>query len=324
MGHDLASGNVVKFKDVGNHFAGGFFDDAPFLALVHHHEDFLLGHAFVLRVRVEAQQPEYTIGGLGQKPDKRLGHHRDAAQNARHLIRDALRPLHGDALRDQLSEYQRQKRQQQGNDYGGDAGDDAGRDGQNAVERRGDLFRKGGGRHSGGEEPGEGHAHLNGGEEVGRVGGHPHKDARFFVAVLRVFFELVVVEGDDGDLRRGKEGVEEDQEHQNEQLEQRTSEIACLLGGDGSGEQYSTAVRIHDESPFQLVRFLFYPLRVLCLPAETGENGIGPAKAFPYHNNRTPCLCQGAQNRVFSRFIEEACVFENQFLFASFFIPLHC
>lgn len=65
----------------------------------------------------------------------------------------------------------------------------------------------------------------------------------------------------------------------------------------------------------KLVRFLFYSLCGLALPAKTGEKGRDSSEAFLYHDNRTPCLCQEAQNRVFSRFIEDGGVFENQILF---------
>ena len=62
VGHGLPGGGVLKVQDVGNHVPLCLLDDALFLALAHHLEDFLLGDQVVQNVGVNAAQPQDAVG----------------------------------------------------------------------------------------------------------------------------------------------------------------------------------------------------------------------------------------------------------------------
>ena len=80
----------------------------------------------------------------------------------------------------------------------------------------------GGGRRRG-QKAGQGDADLDGGQKVGRVLGQLENLPGFFVPFLRHFLQLGVVERNNGDFRRGKKGVEKDEDdHQQDLPEQIT------------------------------------------------------------------------------------------------------
>ena len=63
----------------------------------------------------------------------------------------------------------------------------------------------------GAQEARQGDGNLNGGEEAGGLLHHLQELGGGAVALLRHHAELAGVEGDDGDLRHGEEGVDQDQ-----------------------------------------------------------------------------------------------------------------
>jgi hypothetical protein len=110
---------------------------------------------------VGAGEADGEIGGGAEDPHGRAGQSREQVERAGHQQRPLLGALHRDPLRREFTEDEGEERQDEGD------GDD--RDGFRAgaeeAEQRQERFgqRHGGG--GGGEEPGEGDADLDGGEE---------------------------------------------------------------------------------------------------------------------------------------------------------------
>ena len=123
--HDVANVHIVKFKNVVDHFLLGVFNHALFLAHIHHHADFLRGDVLLIRVRVEAEQPDHQIGGEGEELYHRLCDFCHKQQGADREEGNLFRLLHGDLFRHKLAEHKGEIRHNQRDDHHRKAADDA-------------------------------------------------------------------------------------------------------------------------------------------------------------------------------------------------------
>ena len=64
----------------------------------------------------------------------------------------------------------------------------------------------------GGQKPGQGDGNLDGGEEIVRGLGELEELFRLFIALVGLLAQLGLGQGDNGDLRRGEKGVDEDKD----------------------------------------------------------------------------------------------------------------
>ena len=172
---------------------------------------------------VEAEQPHHKVGGNRQQLHKRPGYNRHRPQHADHAEGDSLRLLHGDPFGHQFAEHQGKVRHNQRNHHDADRLDRA----EISAHRRDQPDKPAGERlcqrlrrRRRGEESGQGDADLNRRQKVGGVGGQLEHQFRFLVPLLGHFADLVVVQGDNGDFRRGEKRVDENQHDQQQDLEQ--------------------------------------------------------------------------------------------------------
>ena len=220
MGHDVLDGDVVKLKDVVDHVRLVLFNRAFLVADVDHHADLLLGDLLRLVLRADVDQLEDGVGADREKGDKGLGDGEDKADDGRDGQRNLFRVVHGDALGHKLTENQVEVTEDQGDDKQRDRLGHRVRDngGHQLSDRLRELLRSG----TGGQKARHGDADLDGGEELGGLLHHLVEGGGALVSVLSQLFELVVVEGDDGDLAHREEGVDADEDEKNYQLQNDT------------------------------------------------------------------------------------------------------
>ena len=84
--HDLADRRVVEIEDVRDHVELGLLDHALFLALADHVEDLLLGHGFIERPGVVAEQAHDAVGDQVAQPHERAHRGAERADQADELI----------------------------------------------------------------------------------------------------------------------------------------------------------------------------------------------------------------------------------------------
>ena len=213
MHHYVGSGGVVELEDVLDHFLFVGFDVTVFLAGVDHQADLLLGDLLLDVVRVDAKQPQDGVGRNRKKPHDRARHFRGEVQNAAHAHRDLFGIFHRDTLGNELTEHQRNVGKKQSNEDDGERiqrriaeGGKADRVIQPIGEATGKVI--GGKRRA--EEAGQRDTDLNGGKKFFGILGQHEEPRRFFIPILRHFFDLLLIERDHGDLGAGEEGVHED------------------------------------------------------------------------------------------------------------------
>ena len=189
-------------------------DAAVLAAGVHHHADILLAHLLLRLVGVDADEPQHTVGGHGQQPDdgreQLRDHHHQPGDAQRHLFR----LLHGDALGYQLAEHQREVGQDQGDQYDHQRVQRGGRNGhaqpdEPIHQRVGEVLR----RECAAQKARQRNGDLNGGQKFRRLRRQLAEALRLPVAVGAHFIELDLVHRQHGDLRAGKNGVEENKHH---------------------------------------------------------------------------------------------------------------
>ncbi len=119
VGGDVSGGQIVKLEHILDELLLLVVDGTLLAADVHHHPDFLLADGIILGIRVNPQQPQYGVGGEGQKPNqggKELGNPRDEGG---HTQSQGLRLSHSNTLGHQLAENQGKVGEDQGDDHHG-------------------------------------------------------------------------------------------------------------------------------------------------------------------------------------------------------------
>ena len=218
VGAEFLHSAVVKLEDILDELLLLHVEHALARAGIHHGLDLLFADLLVVRVGVDAQQTQDAVGGHGQDPDDRckdLRHHR---QHGGHGHGQLFGFLHGQTLGHQLAEDQRKVGQDDRDHNDGDG-----------IEHFGGQRDAGGQEHLGqrvgevvcgegaAQEAGEGDGDLDGGQKAGRLLDKALQALGAAVAVFRHFGDFAVVEGDDGDLSAGKNSVERDQDHLQQQ-----------------------------------------------------------------------------------------------------------
>ena len=212
VGHQVPGHGLAEVEHVVDPLALFPLNGAPGLAQVHHHADLLLGDGLLLRLGAQAHEPEQAVGGHGQQPHRRPQDGGDAPHHAAGDLRHLHGLLHGDALGHQLAEHQGEVGQDDGHRHQGHRVEHRGGEADaQAQQPVGEHLREGVSGEGGAQEARQGDGNLNGGEEAGGLLHHLQELGGGAVALLRHHAELAGVEGDDGDLRHGEEGVDQDQ-----------------------------------------------------------------------------------------------------------------
>ena len=220
MGHDVFSGDIVKFKDVVDHVGLVLFDRAFLVADVNHHADLFLGNLFRFILGINMEELENEVGAGRKNCDERFADGKYQADGWSNCQRDRLGVVHGDTLWHQFTQHEVDIAQYQGDDdqrkrlccrIGHERG-------EHLCKRAGKLI----GCCSGCQKSREGDTDLDGGEELRGFRHQIEQGRGALVSVLGHLFELVVIEGDDGDLAHGKECVNEDQNQKNEKVNDDT------------------------------------------------------------------------------------------------------
>ena len=209
--HDLLDGPVSHREHVDDHLA---FVVADLLLAGDERSELGEPHRVLLGLGIASEQPEDDVGRDAEEPYDRAEEGRDGGQGAGDEAGDRLGGLQGDPLGDELSEDDRQvgdgDRHEDEGERRGPRGahspfaEDGGHDGR-------DLGSPEGGR----EEPRDGHADLDGGEEAIGVlsqplDGPPRRPPR------RHLLDLGLPQRDERHLRSREEPADEGEQH-NEQ-----------------------------------------------------------------------------------------------------------
>ena len=215
--HQLGDFGVVELQDVVDHRLLGGADHPFFLAFVDHHADFLLGDPFLVGFPRDAKDSGDQVGRKRQQMDKGRCQPRHQCQQGNHRHRDGIGILHGDPLRHQFAKDQREIGQHQRDrtncQWIGNP--------RNAWNCRaqpcGGILGKALGGKGAGQESGESDPDLDGGEEPAGLLQQRRQQFGPDMPLAGHLAQLGVVERDDGDLGRRKEGVGQDQQAQNQQ-----------------------------------------------------------------------------------------------------------
>ena len=215
--HHVLGGGVVEFEDVLDEFLFGGLDGPPLLAQIHHHADLVLAHILLVGPGVDAEQAQYAVGGFGQQPDHRAEYRGHGGHGPGGKPGHRLRLFHGDALGDQLPQHQAEVGQHNGDEHHHQVVEGVGFQGGDAPLLHQPLYQRIGkavGGKGGGQEARQGDGDLDGGQEIVRGLGELEQLFRLFVPLLGLLSQLGLGQGDDGDLRRGEKGVDEDEDGQ--------------------------------------------------------------------------------------------------------------
>lgn len=171
----------------------------------------LLGaHRLAAGVRIAAEQPDDRVRGAREDPDDRSHQRREPVERRGDQHREALGALQGESLRHEFAEHEGQVRDHEGEQHERDRLGGTAVESEPLQERgdvRGDRRRTVGGR----EEPGDGHADLDGGEEAVRVAAQPGDPLTAGSAPLELL-QLGLAERDEGDLGSGEHTADEHEE----------------------------------------------------------------------------------------------------------------
>jgi hypothetical protein len=167
----------------------------------------------------EAEHPEDQLGRAGEQPHDRSADPRQPAHRSRHPGSDRLGVGEREPLGHQLAQHDGEK---------GDHGDDererhspgVGSDDRDSGEQRGQLLRDGRPAERAGEGAHQGDADLDGGEELGGLGGERQRGLGPEVARFGTQCEPGPPGGDHGQLGHGEDAVERQQGDDDEQLDQ--------------------------------------------------------------------------------------------------------
>ena len=132
------------------------------------HAQLVVGHLGLGLLRVEAEQADDAVRVLADEPDDRAADGGEGVDGGHHGARDLLGALHGDALGHHLGDHDGAVGDDEGQDDVHQAAGDAGVH-TPAFDHRNQVGGDGRGAERGGQEAGERHADLHGGEEGVRV-----------------------------------------------------------------------------------------------------------------------------------------------------------
>ena len=132
------------------------------------HAQLVVGHLGLGLLRVEAEQADDAVRVLADEPDDRAADGGEGVDGGHHGARDLLGALHGDALGHHLGDHDGAVGDNQREHDVHQATGDAGRH-TPTFHHRNQIRGDGGGAERGGQEAGERHTDLHGGEESVRV-----------------------------------------------------------------------------------------------------------------------------------------------------------
>ena len=179
-----------------------------------HVAQLFLGDLLALHGRVAPHQPHRDIGRMRQQPHRRAGQPRQDRERPGHQQTPALRLLHGDPLRCQLAEHQREVRQHERDDHHRCGARGAAEEPERFLQRLGERDRGCGGR----EESGERDADLDGREELVRLAGQPRQH-RPRAGLLLQPLQLPLAQRHHRQLGAGERRVDEHQHDHQTQLD---------------------------------------------------------------------------------------------------------
>ena len=215
--HDLPAGDVVQLEDVLDDAPFVGVDDAVLLALFREDPDLLLGILAVVFRRFEPEQIHDELDGGIQQPDDQGSQAGKDMNGDRGVQGDRFSIPECDLLRHEFAENKRKVRQDDGDQDNAYLVDGFERQTAGFVQPSGQRVGKRVGRECAGEETGERHAKLNGGEETPGIGRKLTENP----SALSAFLEFLHHDGFQGDQRHfgGREkSVQDDQDDQEKKL----------------------------------------------------------------------------------------------------------
>ena len=177
----------------------------------------LLGHGLAADAGVAAEDGDHQVGRHGQQPDDRPGQRRDPVQQRRGEQGQPRRPLQRDPLGRELAEHQADERDAHGHHDERQRRRPARR---HVLADQPRLEEPGQGRGAvgAGDQGGQGHADLHGGEEPGRVAGQP-RGPLAAPAPLGQRPDLAFAQRDESHLRGREESPDADDDQDDDDVQ---------------------------------------------------------------------------------------------------------
>ena len=206
-------------------------DDVPLvlaerLGAGHQVTQFLLGDGLAAEPGITAEQGDDQVGALDQQPDHRPGQHGDPVQQRRGQQRQRGRALQRDPLGRELAQDQAEERDADGHHDERDRARPGRRQvilpGQPGLEEAG----QGLGPVRAGDQGGQGHADLHGGEEPVRVLGQPGGPLAP-PAALGQRPDLAFAQRDQGHFRACEEPPDEDDDEDDDDVQDDLAHFPC-------------------------------------------------------------------------------------------------
>ena len=218
-GHGVAGHHIPEVKDVLDPLLLVLGDGALLAAVLHHEADVLLAGGVILGLGLKAQQAQAAVGGQVEQAHHGSEHHADDVHDPQGRLGPAVGLLHGDALGHHLTEGDGEEGDDDGHHHHGHDGKDIGRQGKlQADEKVGQVAGEVLGTEGGAQKAGQGDGHLDGGQKAVGVFHQGQHAGGGLVTVVGHLAQLHRVQGQKGDLRPGKEGVEQDEDHLQQNL----------------------------------------------------------------------------------------------------------
>ena len=225
-GHQPARGAVGEAHDAGDHLGLGALHHARALGLGDHHADLLVADP-VLAPAGSAEKREDRPPRAVEEPDEGRRPDRERPHRGGHARRDGLGPGEGDLLRNEFARDQREVGDRQHDETDAKAIREARRHperGQGVREARAERGAREGAR----QDPHEGDADLDRGEEPPRILGKAKGHRRAALAAFGPDLQARGARGDHRELGHGEHPVEGDQREDDGDLEEHGS---ALKGG---------------------------------------------------------------------------------------------
>ena len=228
---DLPGGQIVKFKHILNDALLLAVNGAGFGTGIHHQADVLLA-CLLIRLRgVNAHQAQYAVRGFGQQPDQRGKQRTDRPKHSRYAQRQRFGLAHGNPLRHQLAENQRDVGQDQRNHYDGNrVHRGLGYVGIRALlhQRVYDGTREVVGGKGASQESRQRDSYLNGRQKLRGLFRQLQQAAGTPVPILCQLIEFVFVDTQHCNLCCGEHGVQRDEQYLQEYHQENIAFHDCM------------------------------------------------------------------------------------------------